>query len=205
MPEAFLAELDDALGQVEELDEGVENDKVTAQLDLEKPPLVDEQAIEEEFMADFTQTDFDALLNELAEPEPLDADEEQLHVDFDALLADEDIQDVETPTEGQAIASEDFVDIESLLEQSDDAELENEPYEEINMDVGLGDFEEFLAGENAVDVDTEEGGFSAKLDLARAYLEIGDLESAAESIQDVLDNGPDSLQAEADQLLLKTK
>ncbi|WP_446686766.1 FimV/HubP family polar landmark protein [Pseudoalteromonas xiamenensis] len=73
------------------------------------------------------------------------------------------------------------------------------------MDVGLGDFEEFLAGENAVDVDAEEGGFSAKLDLARAYLEIGDLESAAQSIQDVLDNGPDSLTAEAEQLLLRTK
>ena len=68
------------------------------------------------------------------------------------------------------------------------------------MDVGLGDFDDLLAGENAPDVDLEADGFSAKLDLARAYIEIDDSESALAIIEEVINAGPESVQAEASSL-----
>ncbi|MFC3033967.1 FimV/HubP family polar landmark protein [Pseudoalteromonas fenneropenaei] len=235
-PEDFLADLDAALEQdgaefeweaddatQEEEHEDTPDSTATAHNGTDAPVTepaatepakqpdvaldINEAAIDEEFMADFSQTDFDALLNELAEPEVvLDADADEFAVDFDALLADEDLPSkAELASNTPEIASEAFLDIESLLEQSDEAELDHEPYDAVNMDVGLGDFEEFLAGDNPVDVDAEDGGFSAKLDLARAYLEIGDLEAAMESLQAVINDGPQHIQAEAQTLMEQIK
>ncbi|WP_352256115.1 FimV/HubP family polar landmark protein, partial [Pseudoalteromonas sp. 19-MNA-CIBAN-0066] len=79
-----------------------------------------------------------------------------------------------------------FVDIDSLLEESEEAELEHEPYTDVNMDVGLSEFDALLAGDNPTDVDAESGGYSAKLDLARAYIEIDDFDSALKVIEDVI-------------------
>ena len=87
-----------------------------------------------------------------------------------------------------------------LIFSYDDFETEEEPYQEANMDVGLGDFDDLLAGENAPDVDLEADGFSAKLDLARAYIEIDDSESALAIIEEVINAGPGSVQAEASSL-----
>ena len=42
-----------------------------------------------------------------------------------------------------------------------------------------------------------------KLDLARAYIEIGDKEGARELLQEVVEQSQDSLQAEARSLLLE--
>ncbi|WP_235577126.1 FimV/HubP family polar landmark protein [Pseudoalteromonas sp. R3] len=73
------------------------------------------------------------------------------------------------------------------------------------MDVGLGDFEELLAGENATDVDLEEDGYAAKLDLVRAYIEIGDFDSAENAVEEILSNGPESVQSEAQALKQQIK
>ncbi|TMN74526.1 hypothetical protein CWB74_18020, partial [Pseudoalteromonas piscicida] len=164
-------------------------------------PEVNEAEIEKEFMADFTQADFDALLSELDDPSDFDAgNAEDFEVDFDSLLQDElvagEAQALPTDAEG----TEDYLEIEDLLEQSDDLDGDVEPYVGANMDVGLGDFEELLAGENTTDVDLEDEGFAAKLDLAKAYIEIQDYDSAISTLNDVIENGPDSVQAEAKSL-----
>ncbi|WP_462168957.1 FimV/HubP family polar landmark protein [Pseudoalteromonas lipolytica] len=173
--------------------------------------------IDDDFMADLTQTDFDALLNELAEPDETDiTDASEFDVDFNALL-NEDLQveaadesdfstDIE-PSDEQASKQTDdeFVDIDSLLEQSDDEALDFEPYDDVDMDVGLSDFNDLLAGDNPTDVDAESGGYSAKLDLARAYIEIDDFDSALEAIEDVIANGPEEVQEEALSLKAKIK
>ncbi|TMN41893.1 FimV/HubP family polar landmark protein, partial [Pseudoalteromonas sp. S2755] len=164
-------------------------------------PEVNEAEIEKEFMADFTQADFDALLSELDGPSDFEAENaENFEVDFDSLLQDElvagEAQALPTDAEG----TEDYLEIEDLLEQSDDLDGDVEPYVGANMDVGLGDFEELLAGENTTDVDLEDEGFAAKLDLAKAYIEIQDYDSAISTLNDVIENGPDSVQAEAELL-----
>ncbi|WP_046357905.1 FimV/HubP family polar landmark protein, partial [Pseudoalteromonas luteoviolacea] len=186
-PEEFLAELD-------EISE--------AQSEVEPPVDIDESAIEDAFMADLEETNFDALLDEYAEPEEIERVEEpELEVDFDALLSEDldekfEIEE-ETPQEASSAMPEDFLEIDDLIAESDDAVTMEEPYQEPNMDVGLDDFEELLAGDNPTDVDLEEGGFSAKLDLARAYLEIEDFDSAVSALDDVMENGPSSVQEEA--------
>ncbi|MCF2922441.1 hypothetical protein L1264_18380, partial [Pseudoalteromonas sp. APAL1] len=171
--------------------------------------------IDDDFMADLTQTDFDALLNELAEPDEADiADASEFDVDFNALL-NEDLQienDAQPEPEDNVSAAQEpestgdeFVDIDSLLEQSDDEALDHEPYDEVDMDVGLSDFNELLAGDNPTDVDAESGGYSAKLDLARAYIEIDDFDAALQAIEDVIENGPEEVQEEALSLKAKIK
>jgi FimV-like protein len=155
-------------------------------------------------MSEISDTDFDALLNDLAEPEPIDTESlDDVELNFDALLNEElsnDIAnlpaDIELETENTDVVEE-YLDIDDLIAQSDEFETDEEPYQEANMDVGLGDFEELLAGENPPDVDLEADGYSAKLDLARAYIEIDDSESALAIIEEVIDNGPESVQAEA--------
>ena len=100
-------------------------------------------------------------------------------------------------------SDDEFVDIDALIEQSDDATAEHEPYDDVDMDVGLGEFDALLAGDNPTDVDLESGGYSAKLDLARAYIEIDDMDSALDAIEDVIANGPEEVQQEAQSLKAK--
>ncbi|CAH9066387.1 hypothetical protein PSECIP111951_03565 [Pseudoalteromonas holothuriae] len=197
----FELESDDA---VDEMLPDVEH-SVADEDDTLAEASIDEAAIEDEFMSDLTQSDFDSLLNELAEPQPIEPSElDDVEVDFDSLLMDEEVnEDIESETiEG---SDEQFVDIDDLLAQSDDFEKEDEPYIDPNMDVGLTDFDSLLAGENAPDVDLEEQGFSAKLDLARAYIEIEDYDSASKVVDDVLSHGPDGVQQEATSLKDKIK
>ncbi|MBQ4862608.1 hypothetical protein J8L98_13005, partial [Pseudoalteromonas sp. MMG013] len=193
-PDEFLSNLDTLSAEEEN----------TEQLEI------DEAAIESEFMSNLSDTDFDALLNDLSEPDSVNIDDlDDVEVDFESLLSDEletELNETDTASvsEEHEVEEEDqFVNIDDLLSQSDDLEPSEEPYNEADMDVGLGDFDEFLAGDNATDVDLEADGFSAKLDLARAYIEIEDYDGAMGVIQEVLENGPESVQREAQALQSK--
>ena len=125
--------------------------------------------------------------------------EEAIEVDDELDL--EDDLDLDPPLDNES----DFLNITDLIEESDDIEPIDEPYDNVDMDVGLSEFEELLAGEDSLDVDAQNGGYSAKLDLALAYLEIEDFESASKAIQDVIENGPPEVQKEARQLQKKIK
>ncbi|TMP47688.1 FimV/HubP family polar landmark protein, partial [Pseudoalteromonas sp. S1688] len=176
--------------------------------------MISDDELDDEFMADLTQTDFDALLNELAEPENVDlSDSSEFDVDFNSLLS-EDLADesasslqepIEQPEVTEPLAQDDFVDIDALLEQSDEADLDHEPYTDVDMDVGLGEYDSLLAGDNPMDVDTQSGGYSAKLDLAHAYIEIDDADSAVKILDEIINNGPDDVQEEAKSLKAKLK
>ena len=176
--------------------------------------MISDDELDDEFMADLTQTDFDALLNELAEPENVDlSDSSEFDVDFNSLLS-EDLADesasslqepIEQPEVTEPLAQDDFVDIDALLEQSDEADLDHEPYTDVDMDVGLGEYDSLLAGDNPMDVDTQSGGYSAKLDLAHAYIEIDDADSAVKILDEIINNGPDDVQEEAQSLKAKLK
>ena len=176
--------------------------------------MISDDELDDEFMADLTQTDFDSLLNELAEPDDVDlSDSSEFNVDFNSLL-NEDLADdkapslqelIEQPEVTEPLDQDDFVDIDALLEQSDDADIDHEPYTDVDMDVGLGDYDSLLAGDNPMDVDTQSGGYSAKLDLAHAYIEIDDADSAVKILDEIINNGPDDVQEEAQNLKAKLK
>ena len=200
---AFTTESNDLINEQTNVDREAELTQVESQDDTN---LVSDEALDDEFMADLSETDFDSLLNELAAPDELDIeDSSEFDVDFDSLLkedlVDEEVFNHEEPApeaeDARPLGEDDFVDIDSLLEQSDDAELEHEPYNDVNIDLGLSEFDALLAGDNPTDVDAESGGYSAKLDLARAYIEIDDFDSALKVIEDVIAKGPQEVQEEA--------
>ncbi|TMN32442.1 FimV/HubP family polar landmark protein, partial [Pseudoalteromonas sp. S2755] len=66
--------------------------------------------------------------------------------------------------------------------------------------VGHGHFEELLAGVNTTYVDLEVDGLAAKFDLEKAYIEIHVYDSAISTLNDVFENGTDSVQAAAELL-----
>ncbi|WP_042011509.1 FimV/HubP family polar landmark protein [Aeromonas fluvialis] len=94
-----------------------------------------------------------------------------------------------------------YVEIDKLLAEADTTAPEQEPYQGFSLDVGLDGFPEVLPESNGFDVDADDGGVGAKLDLARAYLEIDDKDSARELLQEAAEQGSDHQRAEAEKLL----
>lgn len=95
----------------------------------------------------------------------------------------------------------DYVEIDKLLAEANASSTEQEPYQGFSLDVGLDGFPEVLPQSTGFDVDADDGGVGAKLDLARAYLEIDDRESARELLQEAVAQGSDHQRTEAEKLL----
>ncbi|WP_116472871.1 FimV/HubP family polar landmark protein [Zobellella maritima] len=71
---------------------------------------------------------------------------------------------------------------------------------EFRLEVGLDEYAAVL-GHQEVDVDQDEGGIGAKLDLARAYIEIGEQGGARTLLKQALKRGTAEQQQEAKKLL----
>ena len=95
----------------------------------------------------------------------------------------------------------DYVEIDKLLAEANASSSEQEPYQGFSLDVGLDGFPEVLPESTGFDVDADDGGVRAKLDLARAYLEIDDKESARELLQEAAAQGSEHQRSEAEKLL----
>ena len=95
----------------------------------------------------------------------------------------------------------DFISVDSLLSDSLLDGKPTEPYEKMNIDVGLGEFPEFSGNITEDDIDDDDNGIAAKLDLAKVYLEIGDNENAEVILLDVVKQGDAQQQFDAQQLL----
>jgi pilus assembly protein FimV len=146
--------------------------------------------------------DFDELLANIEEEssvanKPVDfnqndgPDDEITLADFDNFSAD----NIEDKVE------DNFVSVDSLLSDSQFDVSSDEPYEKTNIDVGLNEFPEFTDDVNQIDVDIDENGIAAKLDLAKVYLEIGDEDNALVILKEVLKLGDSQQQAQAQSLL----
>ena len=98
-----------------------------------------------------------------------------------------------------------FIDIDKLLNDSAMNEQDNEPYQHVDLDMGLDEFPEIIPETNGVDVDDDPNGASKKLDLARAYLEIDDEDSALEILKQIEESGDKVQQKEAKKLLKRLK
>ncbi|MCL1078192.1 hypothetical protein D5R81_09225 [Parashewanella spongiae] len=95
-----------------------------------------------------------------------------------------------------------FIDIDKLLNEATESSDEIDQYKEINVDLGVGDENENLL-ENAsmIDVDDAENTVNAKLDLARAYIEIDDNSSAKALLGEIQIEGNERQKKEAMNLL----
>ncbi|MGS0680825.1 FimV/HubP family polar landmark protein, partial [Shewanella sp. 125m-7] len=88
-----------------------------------------------------------------------------------------------------------FIDIDMLLSEADEDNGDTDLYKE--LDVDMGELDSLMGHSPMVDVDDEENSVNAKLDLARAYIEIDDNDSARALLKEVELDGNDRQQTEA--------
>ena len=149
-----------------------------------------EQPLDMSELNELDDTNFDELLSELAEVELPDDDllmsSVDEHLALDPSLEDEllNASDISLPHEVPELP--DFVNIDRLLAATDDEQATQDPSARLNIDVGLADFDDLILPEEAGDVDATDNGFAGKMDLVRAYIEIGDGESANQLIKDIM-------------------
>jgi pilus assembly protein FimV len=103
-------------------------------------------------------------------------------------------EDVELPTIDKN-DDKGFIDIDTLLTGTDGAELTEE---EFNLDFGLDEFPDVV---EFSEFDNDADGVAAQLDLARAYLEIDEKESAKDILNKLLDVAKDGKLKEVQKLL----
>jgi len=118
--------------------------------------------------------------------------------DFEDAFAEVESHPADVQPREQAQESG-YVEIDKLLAEADASTTEQEPYQGFSLDVGLDGFP--VPESTGFDVDADDGGVGAKLDLARAYLEIDDKDSARELLQEAAEQGSDHQRAEAEKLL----
>ncbi|WP_337076999.1 FimV/HubP family polar landmark protein [Aeromonas dhakensis] len=208
-----------------ELDADLEADLTLDGADDGQPDA--EAVVSDEDLASFDLSDFetafaepgadqaaaagaDEMLAELGlEPEPVkgkkeaepDWDPNELALaDFEDAFAEVESHPGEVKPREQAQESG-YVEIDKLLAEADATTTEQEPYQGFSLDVGLDGFPEVLPESTGFDVDADDGGVGAKLDLARAYLEIDDKDSARELLQEAAEQGTEHQRAEAEKLL----
>ncbi|MDH0448112.1 FimV/HubP family polar landmark protein [Shewanella sp. GD04112] len=92
-----------------------------------------------------------------------------------------------------------YIDIEKLLNDAEQDNTETDLYPE--MDVEMSDVGALIGDAAMIDVDDEENSVNAKLDLARAYIEIDDSDSAKALLREVQIDGNERQQEEAARLL----
>lgn len=158
-------------------------------------------------------TSFDELLSELT-PAVTDASPSDTPVNDNAEQAVTSVadarSDVATPdvaTPDVATSDElddllpDYVHIDKLLAATEE-QLSPATEPALNIDVGLADFEALIAADELHDPDHHDAGFAGQLDLIRAYIEIGDADSANQLIKELMgSDAPAHVKAEASGLL----
>jgi pilus assembly protein FimV len=174
-------DLDDLPGLGEWLDEDVvkPDDK---QMETVEGKDVIEELEDLSFDEMLESIDFD---NELSLAAGEEEDEEDTGLDINALL-DESHQSKDLDTDEQD--AEDFLDVESLLNDSVSAESGDEIDKALDLEFPLEPFVTEQDNLRMIDVDADEG-LGAKLDLAHAYIEIGEKESAKELLDEILQKG----------------
>ena len=154
--------------------------------------------------------DFDELLANIEEESSVANQSvdfnESLDVGDDVALALADFDNHASNTRlnenKETIESEQsFLSVDSLLSESQDDVSSDEPYDKANIDVGLNEFPEFTNDVNQIDVDIDENGMAAKLDLAKVYIEIGDQDNAHAILQEVVKQGDTQQQVAAQEML----
>ncbi len=152
----------------------------------------------------FDEVNFDELLSELNEsplaPEQPEADAQKA---AEVLAELDELQQSQSRAEmdDEALLP-DYVNIDKLLAATEEPHEQPDGLPALNIDVGLADFEDLIAADEAGDVDHADAGFAGQLDLVRAYIEIGDADSANHLIKEIMaSDAPPHVKQEASSLL----
>ncbi len=95
-----------------------------------------------------------------------------------------------------------YIDIDKLLNESSEDSSDADPYQDVDVNFGeSSDLNSLFESNPMTDVDDAENSVNAKLDLARAYIEIDDKDSAKALLEEIQVDGNDRQQSEASELL----
>jgi pilus assembly protein FimV len=168
------------------------------EFDLSETGAVDNTDKEEEFSLDIEMAELDADIQHETASE-LEAKEASLDI-TDIELDDNDL-DLSAAEESEAVAEEDEV----TLDLSDEFDLDSLEMGEVEAADVKTAANETLEDEDDFDLsslgDVDE--ISTKLDLARAYLDMGDSEGTRGILEEVLADGNDEQKQEASELMAK--
>lgn len=162
-------------------------------------------ATEAESLTELEDMNFDELLSGLdefsapvADPSADQHKAAEVLAELDALQQSQSRQALDD----DEVALPDFVNIDKLLAATEDQLEAGDELPALNVDVGLADFEDLIAADEAGDVDHADAGFAGQLDLVRAYIEIGDADSANHLIKEIMSsNAPAHVKQEASGLI----
>jgi len=129
-------------------------------------------------------------------------EEEQIPMDdtLDSLLSVDDEQNLaEDVSEEAASSDENVVDIAEPVLDEELNELLSSTDDDIALDTSAPEFD--ADNEDNIDLLSGEDGVRMKLDLARAYVEMGDDQGAKDIIDEVMSAGDDEQKSEAQELL----
>ena len=140
---------------------------------------------------------FDEMLESIDLEDDLSLDEDDTGFDIAALLDDTPLsEDIDVNEQ----VTEDFLDVEALLSESFGADDDID--KALDLDISLEPFVNEQDNLKMIDVDADEG-LGAKLDLAHAYIEIGEDDSAKELLDEILQKGSAEQIAEVKTILNK--
>lgn len=195
---------DDELDLGEDLDL---TDELSLDEDDDKDPLDETVKLDDaELDATLELADADIDLGDDGEIELDLGDDDEIELD----LGDDDDIELDLESDGELDLDDDGAieldlddDEDDVLDLGSDTSLELDDDGAIELDLDddgldLGDLEDDDLGELNLDEDA-----SSKLDLARAYIEMGDREGAKSLLDEVLSEGDDGQVAEANELLAR--
>ena len=139
---------------------------------------------------------------DLDEDDDLDLSDDQSPAPPPPLEDDLDLGDLDLDGEGEAGDELPDIDLDDF-----DLDLDDEPADPVAADTSAAFSEE---GETALDAAineddldflSEDDEVATKLDLARAYMDMGDMDGARDILQEVMEQGSDEQKAEAQSLL----
>ena len=156
--------------------------------------------------ADFSSLDYDAPENvdleitstEEATPNDLDAsDDSELNADSASKLADELDLDLDSDFLGETVEQD------SILDDSETTETPINDLDSFDTEALSPAANEYANAEDELDFLSEADESSTKLDLARAYIDMGDREGAKDILDEVMHEGNDDQKTEAKDLLVR--
>ncbi len=202
--DALLADLESVEPQANQTDSGIFDD-----LKSDKSPSDNSLDWDGDAGLDFES--FSNSKQTAVEDSQADGDDvDAFSIDDDKLTVDEALAALEADSEpaAQAVSEHDltsfqndngFIDIDKLLNDADEETVEVDQYKE--LDVDMGEIDNLMGNASMVDVDDEENSVNAKLDLARAYIEIDDNDSAKALLREVELDGNERQKEEAAKLI----
>ncbi|WP_417614907.1 FimV/HubP family polar landmark protein [Oceanisphaera sp.] len=162
-------------------------------------PAAEDEGLQEEAQLNeggesLSTDDIDELFNDVA----VTARENELPADPEPLDEPEEAAADTTASKPE----EAYVSVDQLMADAERSEgLDPDMERKLELDLELDDYAGVIGQGDGVDIDADEGGIGAQLDLARAYLEINDVDSARELLNEAIKRGNEAQQRDAQKLL----